>query len=229
MNCDQVFEILTRGPFPTGTACDTPVEVHLSVCPQCHRLAEALRPALELFQEAIGPEESRDLPGYWRDVAVERSQPVVSYASQIEPRRVPRRAWTQQKLGKSLSAVAAWRAVAILTLGLSVGLLVSSRVTLDGVSLPKSETSAVVPPLPAAGAPALTVSERRDLLESPADCSRDRLNMVPRYSQRGDVILAQVDLGASDCCSECHNSQSRTAPRAATVEVAKRCQFCHQD
>ena len=64
MNCDQVFDVLTRGPFPTGTACDTPVEAHLRVCPECRRLADALRPALELFQEAISPEESRDLPGY---------------------------------------------------------------------------------------------------------------------------------------------------------------------
>ena len=46
MNCDQVFDILTRGPFPTGTACDEPLEAHLDECPECHRLAEALRPAL---------------------------------------------------------------------------------------------------------------------------------------------------------------------------------------
>ena len=69
MNCDQVFDILTRGPFPTGTPCDAGVEAHLDACGECRRLAEALRPALELFQEAIGPEESRDLPGYWCAVA----------------------------------------------------------------------------------------------------------------------------------------------------------------
>ena len=46
MNCDQVFDILTRGPFPTGTSCDTPVEAHLNTCAECRRLAEALRPAL---------------------------------------------------------------------------------------------------------------------------------------------------------------------------------------
>ena len=46
-----------RGPFPTGTACDAGVEAHLSVCSGCHRLAEALRPALELFQEAVVPKE----------------------------------------------------------------------------------------------------------------------------------------------------------------------------
>ena len=90
MNCDQVFDILTRGPFPTGTACDTPVEAHLNVCRDCRRLAEALRPALELFQEAIGPEESRDLPGYWCAVATEQTQPAVS-AREVTAAGVPQR------------------------------------------------------------------------------------------------------------------------------------------
>ena len=67
MDCDQVFMILTRGPFPTGELWDEDVEAHLETCADCWRLAEALRPALEVFQEAVPPAESRDLPGYWGD------------------------------------------------------------------------------------------------------------------------------------------------------------------
>ncbi len=67
MDCDQVFMILTRGPFPTGEPWDEQVEEHLEKCADCWRLAEALRPALEVFQEAVPPAESRDLPGYWGD------------------------------------------------------------------------------------------------------------------------------------------------------------------
>ena len=67
MNCDQVFMILTRGPFPTGEPWDEEVEAHLESCADCWRLADALRPALEVFQEAVPPAESRDLPGYWGD------------------------------------------------------------------------------------------------------------------------------------------------------------------
>jgi hypothetical protein len=67
MDCDRVFVILTRGPFPTGEAWDEEVESHLESCGECWRLAEALRPALEVFQEAVPPAESRDLPGYWGD------------------------------------------------------------------------------------------------------------------------------------------------------------------
>jgi hypothetical protein len=67
MDCDQVFMILTRGPFPTGEIWDEEVESHLEYCADCWRLAEALRPALEVFQEAVPPSEGRDLPGYWGD------------------------------------------------------------------------------------------------------------------------------------------------------------------
>jgi hypothetical protein len=67
MDCDQIFMILTRGPFPTGEDSDEEVESHLEVCSECWRLAEALRPALEVFQEAVPPAEGRDLPGYWGD------------------------------------------------------------------------------------------------------------------------------------------------------------------
>ena len=67
MDCDQVFMILTRGPFPTGEVWDEEVEAHLETCAECWRLAEALRPALEVFQEAVPPAEGRDLPGYWGD------------------------------------------------------------------------------------------------------------------------------------------------------------------
>lgn len=67
MDCDQVFMILTRGPFPTGEPWDEQVEAHLETCTDCWRLAEALRPALEVFQEAVPPAESRELPGYWGD------------------------------------------------------------------------------------------------------------------------------------------------------------------
>jgi hypothetical protein len=64
MECDQVFMVLTRAPFPTGTAIDAPVETHLARCPSCGRVAEALRPAPELFHEALTPREGSVLPGY---------------------------------------------------------------------------------------------------------------------------------------------------------------------
>jgi len=64
MTCDDVFDLLTRGPFPSGGPGDEQVEDHLAYCTECRRLATALQPAMELFQESIGPEESAGLPGY---------------------------------------------------------------------------------------------------------------------------------------------------------------------
>lgn len=67
MDCDRVFMILTQGPFPTGEPWDEEVEAHLEHCADCWRLAEALKPAHDLFQEAVPPIEGRELPGYWGD------------------------------------------------------------------------------------------------------------------------------------------------------------------
>jgi hypothetical protein len=67
MDCDRVFMILTRGPFPTGEPWDEEVETHLETCADCWRLAEALRPSNDVFQESVPAIEGRDLPGYWGD------------------------------------------------------------------------------------------------------------------------------------------------------------------
>lgn len=64
LNCDHVFEVLTRGPFPTGEPTDEAVEMHLAACHECRQLAEALRPAVALFHEAVSKEESLELPEY---------------------------------------------------------------------------------------------------------------------------------------------------------------------
>jgi len=68
MNCDDVFRILTQGPFPCGDPSDHQVEKHLATCADCRRLAEALQPAIELNEEAVTPEESSDLPAYWGEL-----------------------------------------------------------------------------------------------------------------------------------------------------------------
>lgn len=65
MDCDHVFYVLTRGPFPSGAPEDDECQLHLETCVDCWRIAEALRPADDLFQEAVPASESRDLPGYW--------------------------------------------------------------------------------------------------------------------------------------------------------------------
>ena len=65
MLCDDVFDRLTRGPFPAGDPQDEAVEAHLEQCDSCRQLALALEPAVSLFHEALGAEAARDLPAYW--------------------------------------------------------------------------------------------------------------------------------------------------------------------
>ncbi|MGL4514077.1 MAG: hypothetical protein ACRCT8_13380 [Lacipirellulaceae bacterium] len=81
MDCDQVFAVLTRAPFPTESDLDLQVEGHLSRCPSCGRLAEALRPAPDLFHEALTAEEGRSLPGY-RSGVVSRTTASANIAPQ---------------------------------------------------------------------------------------------------------------------------------------------------
>jgi hypothetical protein len=62
--CDDVFDILTREPFPSGGAEDEFVESHLAVCHECRQLAEAFRPAVGLFHESMAAGGDDELPMY---------------------------------------------------------------------------------------------------------------------------------------------------------------------
>lgn len=232
MNCDQVFDILTRGPFPTGGASDADVETHLSGCDECRQLAEALRPALELFQEAVGPEESRDLPGYWCAVATDRTHPVVSYAASRQPRQAKLAArFTRPWLATS-TAVTAWRMAAMLALGATLGTVIGSRSAIDSrlIGLPPIDSvGAAVAASDDDDGPRLTVSQHSELAVIPAACLRHRPGKSPRFTLRGDQLLAQADLSNLICCSECHNPNAEGVPKSATAQVARQCQLCHSE
>ena len=214
MNCDQVFDILTRGPFPTGTACDAGVEAHLNVCGQCRRLAEALRPAVELFQEAIGGEESRDLPGYWCAVATDRKQPALS-AELHEARSAAAQAPAAARAGAGFSALTVWRMAAMLALGVTLGLLVNSRMSMDGFS--------TVPPVTASGGAAAA-----DDGESPkARSDRGRALGAGRaagrlHAQRAGPARRVTPSGAINCWPR-PTSRTSTAARNATTPTATAC------
>jgi len=131
MDCEQVFMILTRGPFPTGEPTDEEVEEHLETCADCWRLAEALRPALEVFQEAVPPAESRDLPGYWGDarpaatLMAQRTDVTARLASTVGVRQVvrpyygpPRESLDSRQSGDVLRAIVMASALTATAIGL---------------------------------------------------------------------------------------------------------------
>lgn len=124
IHCDEVFDILTRGPFPTGAASDGIVEGHLGHCDDCRRLAEALRPAIELLQEAITPDEGRDLPRYWGTVGEpQRFGSDESVATQTRRKR----AFGHRPAAATLVATraAAWSGAARLAAAVLLGLVLA--------------------------------------------------------------------------------------------------------
>jgi hypothetical protein len=224
MNCDQVFDVLTRGPFPTGTSCDEPVEQHLGECAACRRLAEALRPALELFQEAVDPEESRDLPGYWCTAADDGRHAGVSYASEVEPRtRRPLRVAAAGSLERRSAARAAGQMAAMLALGIALGSLGGMRWMLDGSAWPPADTGATVGSEAPEPQPRLYSSESFAVL--PAACFGDDERLPLNLGS--DPLLACIDFGNAQCCSGCHHAGSDSVPRTATAKITQSCQTCH--
>lgn len=227
MNCDQVFDVLTRGPFPTGDPCDASVEAHLNECAECRRLAEALRPALELFQEAVDPEESRDLPGYWC-AASDAQRASVSYAPELESPKRLSRVGVSGVLASRPTARIAWRMAAMLMLGVSLGMLASARWLLDGSMWSGFGSDASVAPLaPRKEQPRLAIAERMKLAALPAACFGGKPSDDSPGGHRGNPLLADVALADLSCCSGCHNAGSDAVPRGATAEVAQSCQLCH--
>ncbi len=219
LNCDQVFDVLTRGPFPTGAESDQSVEHHLRCCHDCSVLAEALQPAVELLHEAISPAEASGLPEYQGILA--RPAPRIATAEAHRPTPLSVRRLAQRKTCERpavpLAAYARFTAALVLlaALGSLVWGVVSTTkhpvahrdraparldqaglVTLASLNLPaKCFPRELLPQAGAAAAPATSAAISRDILR---------------------------------CCTECHNADS--APRAVLGTVAtlhRSCVACH--
>jgi hypothetical protein len=207
-NCDQVFDVLTRGPFPTGDASDREVERHLACCHECRALAEALRPAVELFHESISPEESRDLPGYHGAASTSGgglAQLVAAAIAAEAPRanQLPapraRREWVDQLAQPVTRFALATTAGALLALALwTFGIMESER--------PGGAVAAIRPT--EAGLVQLVS------LELPARC----------------FSLPAAEASTLHCCTECHKvgvKEPRLAERSLAL-VASSCRACHE-
>ena len=231
--CDEVFDILTRGPFPTGAPSDGIVESHLAQCDGCRQLAEALRPAVELFQEAVTPEESRTLPAYWGEstsnltpwLSIEKIAP--SQVAQ-RTRRAVRHGIRKRRLPSlsSFSLRPAARLAAALLLGMALaGLLRQLGSAGDDFQL------ATASPDDVAGKTRWLLAERgahwfeRNNLSEQciAEASGPRLVAAPggNRSAVGSIELA--------CCSSCHvaSGSVRRMTSRATSTLVTACRACH--
>ena len=236
VNCDQVFDVLTRGPFPTGDASDEAVEQHLRACHDCRRLAEALRPAVALMHEAVGGEQALSLPEYQGSLPL----PALDDEPEIPPRAlalglrqldarpqpVPRPSFDYAQLINGMRLIAA--SVLVVALGtLAWGLLMSARN--QGVAGALNR-----PTPPFAGISAARPDEHG--LRTLATLQLTSVCFAP-----GPRLLAAADAGtplasalASDelltCCTHCHaDGKSAGSVLVATnVRFTQSCSACHR-
>lgn len=252
MNCDQVFDILTRGPFPTGDRSDRAVEFHLAECPECQRLANALRPAIELFQEAISGDEGRELPGYWGGMIDESEefQPAgrLTQGTRRLPAALHRRIDSGRRWVSAQTGGNGLRFVAAMLVGVALGAVVwtagvpakeswsdsnklaSAGRTSDDHRAEMHESSSSNPPGWTSVKPALSTADVRITLQLAAAC----LTSDPGFSAetpefgRQIAVLSVADLARQHCCTRCHHALAdKTHPRA-TAAVAHSCEICHR-
>jgi hypothetical protein len=244
LNCDQVFEVLTRGPFPTGEPQDEAVERHLRACHECRQLAEALRPAVALLHEAVSSEEAEQLPEYqgslpWqrrpgrRKLAIARLEgPPDAKEAKNTPQgkvRVTRGEPRRPQLVSAMRLIAA--SLIIAALGLVFG---------SNLFAPR-----FVQPMPGASA-AVAMSERPMSAEEGVPTAKGLLTLaslnLPNTclpssyrafsNTEAEQIAALMHGGSLDglkCCTDCHHAGSDRAsgPRIVAA-VQQACQACHR-
>lgn len=237
IQCDDVFDILTRGPFPAGLESDAAVEHHLRCCHDCRQLAEALRPAVELFHECLSADEVRQLPEYHGQATpltqpFARRLPQTIAEVQLPPDRVPRhdhsRAQRWSMLIQGFIATALTAAVVLMVVNFGNSMRELKPGSSQGMRASLIEMT-----------PESSPEAARQLLalQLPTACWADQ--KFPRLPGGGTVekqlalALEQFEVA---CCTRCH-ADSNDIPKAAARSVApvhqiatlaKSCLICHK-
>ncbi|PQO31759.1 hypothetical protein [Blastopirellula marina] len=221
--CDDVFDVLTRGPFPTGQhEIDFPVQRHLTVCHSCRELAEALRPVTAVLAEGQQdvPDEATTLPVFLAEAQAPCSCCV---ADQAEPKRTD----PVRELRLPLIALA---------LSLMVVL------ALSGSWLSARQTPSQGPALPVGTLIADSPAGHSGMGEAGFSLTGCSLLAVDKLQQpaTGEVDHANHQLtqqfSAEHCCSQCHHAGKSSQPAASKTFALKgpqmlalvsRCSLCH--
>lgn len=248
MNCDGVFKVLTRGPFPTGSSTlDVAVEHHLACCASCRRLATALQPAIEVFEEAVSPDESRSLPSYSGHLLSRKQE---SLRPLTRTRRTLRTtAPALRRRPRPLPVPVPWAALGRFGLAVLAGLVLSA--VLRGLELRERREPGLLRaeaaemssrPMRLLGSPAL-LSAKLDAMHLGASCRPDLAQTVSfdatdaerlTFSAQPARRLAMAGISWEDnCCARCHVPKGTAAVRklttAAVFKVTQSCGLCHQE
>lgn len=244
LNCDQVFEVLTRGPFPSGDPQDEAVERHLRACHECRQLAEALRPAVAMMHEAVSSDEAEQLPEYqgslpWQRRSTRRKTPVARLAGPQKAKAPPQRCVPTLKRGEPrppqmLSAIRLVAASLILAaLGLIFGnnLLAPAVVPRNSNQQPVAATPAVVhAPGSVSGVPTAQGLLTLASLKLPNTCVPfSHRPISPEEAAQIANAISAGSLNGLRCCTECHRSGSpRSAASRLVASLQQSCQACHR-
>jgi hypothetical protein len=244
MNCDQVFDVLTRGPFPTGAPEDIAVEHHLRACHECRQLAEALRPAVALMHEAVGADKAMALPQYQGSLPSQRPEKhplaVIRLATSRPASRSEMPA-TQRAPGRrgerrAPQVMSASRIIAAALLLAALGLLIGQRV----LSPRAWQQLAIVPAsflssAPAAADPAEGMPGEKGLLTlaslklPPACMPLTHRPLSPEHAAQLLSALSNGSLDALHCCTECHHAGVKDSRIAKVAAISQQnCQACHR-
>ncbi len=233
MNCDDVFVILTRGPFPSGARTDSGVEAHLQVCPECQRLAAALRPNERGSPDAVEPEESRQLPGYWGNSLESSGELAISLTDAVSsPRAQQLRLQRQQvQLGKNLNV---WQFAAAVALGIVLAAALRTLVTVHTPTASAADPGLGVLMM----APATRQAQRAEALLALCDLNpmcrpQKPIPTVEHSFLSGDPPLS-LTLDESpttaevNCCTQCHRAGGKSQFTSAEMfRLQKTCIACH--
>jgi hypothetical protein len=219
LDCDRVFDVLTRGPFPSGSPDDAAVERHLAACHECRQLAEALAPAVECFHEAVSRQELVTLPAYRGTLTRGRAQ---SSASNRGPHRTDSR-----PLAASIA-------------GLAIGLLLAGAMLLPSSPFAvKSEQSQFASRRSAASHDYLPTDDGLLTLASlrlPASCLPITHRAIsPEHAAELAAALSDGSLASLRCCTDCHHASARPVSSDTQLIAANHiahfqqsCQVCHR-
>jgi hypothetical protein len=232
IQCDDVFDILTRGPFPAGLESDAAVEHHLRCCHDCRQLAEALRPAVELFHECLADDEVRQLPEYHGQATpltqpFARRLPQTIAEVQLPPDRVPRhdhpraKRWAMLLQGFIATALTAAMVLLVVSLGSSMRELKPA-----GPQQGLQVAAAGVNP----GSAHQEAARQLLALQLPAACWFEQ--KFPQLAPSGTVEQQLALAVEMACCARCH-AEAATLPTAPPAihqfaTLTKSCVICHK-
>ncbi len=187
MNCDQVFAILTRGPFPSGDATDGAVEAHLNHCSECRHFAGALRPDCGTDVESLIPEESRGLPYYWGLAASsggKQGGALTATENYRRTRRLNKQSFFERH--EPLAHLNGWQLAFAVLMGALLGTLLRVLGSADGDTARNDVAASVVPP-------AVVAESRATRNDEPQDMSSRGLRAIGNFEEPLMRIIESPD------------------------------------